>query len=236
MPSSSLKHTDIKDHLIALLAKEVRSPLGGVQASLSILKGELDQQAGERIEEIRSLIDVGGRRIQEVYMLLEAAQDAYMHELAEANNEEPTWYFQELFDHVFYEDIFQQAQRRKVELLFNDPESPIRCKGNSKAYILVLRCYLDATLKSAASNRAIEVSGSQEGDYAVVLMRDPMSGLSATELESLDNGRQPSAALRRNGIGLKAATAIARYAGAGFEVSYLPGKGLEAKLSIPAVA
>lgn len=171
--------TDIEAHrrFVANAAHQLRTPLAGIQTQTELALAENDARTREQIlRKIHIGAERGSRLVHQLLTLArvdESIKDAHRHMDSVELRDLASSCIEEMLD---------DAQRKNIELVFNQTESLV-VNGDAQLLREMLLNIIDNAIRYSKDGACvtIEVAGSQKGDLAILKVVDNGNGIPAED-------------------------------------------------------
>jgi signal transduction histidine kinase len=225
-----LNESDLRDRLFAVLAHDLRGPIGNLQALLQMIAERLDEP-----ELVKHLLDLGSKSAGQTYNLTENLlswirsqlkgnvlpwQDAVCAELIRTVQE---W-------------MIAQTNEKNVTVTV-DVAPDISVYTEPRAVETILRNLVSNAVKFSNAGSEVTVSSRREGSEVIFEVKDRGLGMTPEQIGLLFTGRpikplRGTAGEKGNGLGLMFSSDLAKTVRGRLEADSAPGKGSTFRLVV----
>jgi signal transduction histidine kinase len=222
----------LKDQFVSTVSHELRTPLAAVIGYLELVR---EGEAGELNEVQARFLDVVHRNADRLHTLVDD-----ILEIAKMDAEGLTLHPAEvdLVELVVseIESTHAAAERKGVEVRFEEPDEPCVLSADRKRLVQVLGNLLSNAIKFTPEGGSVTLSLDREGDAAVLEVADTGVGIPADEVEKLF-GRffraSTATTIRGTGLGLSIVKSIVEAHGGTLGVRSTVGVGTTFTIGLP---
>ena len=222
-----------RDKMYSVIAHDLRSPMASIRMVLNLVVASTS--ADTVGEELYTLLDQANRESEEVHDLLDnllkwtksqtgrlsvVLQDLDLNDIVPG--------VVEIFDMI--------AQTKHIILKLVGTEEPLKVVGDNDMLKTVLRNFISNAIKFSPENSTIEITMTNEGDFARVSVKDQGVGIAADRLATIFHKGETTYGTggeEGSGLGLQLCQDFARKIGGDCYVESVEGEGSIFSFTVP---
>ena len=171
-----------RDKMYSVIAHDLRSPMASIRMVLNLVVNAMSPDIIG--PELFELLDKANRESEDVHDLLDNLLKWTKRQTGRLNVVRQDLDLNDIIPGVV--DIFEMiAQTKKIDLKYQGSSNPVVVYADNDMLKTVVRNFLSNAIKFSPENSSIEITLSEEGDFAKVSVRDHGVGIAPDRIDSI---------------------------------------------------
>ena len=171
-----------RDKMYSVIAHDLRSPMASIRMVLNLVVNAMSPDIIG--PELFELLDKANRESEDVHDLLDNLLKWTKSQTGRLNVVRQDLDLNDIIPGVV--DIFELiAQTKKIDLKYQGSSNPVVVYADNDMLKTVVRNFLSNAIKFSPENSSIEITLSEEGDFAKVSVRDHGVGIAPDRIDSI---------------------------------------------------
>ena len=171
-----------RDKMYSVIAHDLRSPMASIRMVLNLVVNAMSPDIIG--PELFELLDKANRESEDVHDLLDNLLKWTKSQTGRLNVVRQDLDLNDIIPGVV--DIFEMiAQTKKIDLKYQGSSNPVVVYADNDMLKTVVRNFLSNAIKFSPENSSIEITLSEEGDFAKVSVRDHGVGIAPDRIDSI---------------------------------------------------
>lgn len=171
-----------RDKMYSVIAHDLRSPMASIRIVLNLVVNAMSPDIIG--PELFELLDKANRESEDVHDLLDNLLKWTKSQTGRLNVVRQDLDLNDIIPGVV--DIFEMiAQTKKIDLKYQGSSNPVVVYADNDMLKTVVRNFLSNAIKFSPENSSIEITLSEEGDFAKVSVRDHGVGIAPDRIDSI---------------------------------------------------
>ena len=171
-----------RDKMYSVIAHDLRSPMASIRMVLNLVVNAMSPEIIG--PELFELLDKANRESEEVHDLLDNLLKWTKSQTGRLTVVRQDLDLNDIIPGVV--DIFEMiAQTKKIDLKYQGSSNPVVVYADNDMLKTVVRNFLSNAIKFSPENSSIEITLSEEGDFAKVSVRDHGVGIAPDRIDSI---------------------------------------------------
>ena len=171
-----------RDKMYSVIAHDLRSPMASIRMVLNLVVNAMSPEIIG--PELFELLDKANRESEDVHDLLDNLLKWTKSQTGRLNVVRQDLDLNDIIPGVV--DIFEMiAQTKKIDLKYQGSSNPVVVYADNDMLKTVVRNFLSNAIKFSPENSSIEITLSEEGDFAKVSVRDHGVGIAPDRIDSI---------------------------------------------------
>ena len=171
-----------RDKMYSVIAHDLRSPMASIRMVLNLVVNAMSPDVIG--PELFELLDKANRESEDVHDLLDNLLKWTKSQTGRLNVVRQDLDLNDIIPGVV--DIFEMiAQTKKIDLKYQGSSNPVVVYADNDMLKTVVRNFLSNAIKFSPENSSIEITLSEEGDFAKVSVRDHGVGIAPDRIDSI---------------------------------------------------
>jgi two-component system sensor histidine kinase/response regulator len=171
-----------RDKMYSVIAHDLRAPMASIRMVLNLVVNAMSPDIIG--PELFELLDKANRESEDVHDLLDNLLKWTKSQTGRLNVVRQDLDLNDIIPGVV--DIFEMiAQTKKIDLKYQGSSNPVVVYADNDMLKTVVRNFLSNAIKFSPENSSIEITLSEEGDFAKVSVRDHGVGIAPDRIDSI---------------------------------------------------
>ena len=222
-----------RDKMYSVIAHDLRSPMASIRMVLNLVVNAMSPDIIG--PELFELLDKANRESEDVHDLLDNLLKWTKSQTGRLNVVRQDLDLNDIIPGVV--DIFEMiAQTKKIDLKYQGSSNPVVVYADNDMLKTVVRNFLSNAIKFSPENSSIEITLSEEGDFAKVSVRDHGVGIAPDRIDSIFKKGETTygtGGAEGSGLGLQLCADFARKIDGDVMVESTLGKGSTFSVLVP---
>jgi len=222
-----------RDKMYSVIAHDLRSPMASIRMVLNLVVNAMSPDIIG--PELFELLDKANRESEDVHDLLDNLLKWTKSQTGRLNVVRQDLDLNDIIPGVV--DIFEMiAQTKKIDLKYQGSSNPVVVYADNDMLKTVVRNFLSNAIKFSSENSSIEITLSEEGDFAKVSVRDHGVGIAPERIDSIFKKGETTYGTggeEGSGLGLQLCADFARKIGGDVMVESTLGEGSTFSVLVP---
>ena len=222
-----------RDKMYSVIAHDLRSPMASIRMVLNLVVNAMSPDIIG--PELFELLDKANRESEDVHDLLDNLLKWTKSQTGRLNVVRQDLDLNDIIPGVV--DIFEMiAQTKKIDLKYQGSSNPVVVYADNDMLKTVVRNFLSNAIKFSPENSSIEITLSEEGDFAKVSVRDHGVGIAPDRIDSIFKKGETTYGTggeEGSGLGLQLCADFARKIDGDVMVESTLGKGSTFSVLVP---
>jgi two-component system sensor histidine kinase/response regulator len=222
-----------RDKMYSVIAHDLRSPMASIRMVLNLVVNAMSPDIIG--PELFELLDKANRESEDVHDLLDNLLKWTKSQTGRLNVVRQDLDLNDIIPGVV--DIFEMiAQTKKIDLKYQGSSKPVVVYADNDMLKTVVRNFLSNAIKFSSENSSIEITLSEEGDFAKVSVRDHGVGIAPERIDSIFKKGETTYGTggeEGSGLGLQLCADFARKIGGDVMVESTLGEGSTFSVLVP---
>ncbi len=222
-----------RDKMYSVIAHDLRSPMASIRMVLNLVVSAMSPDAIG--QELYELLDKANRESEECHDLLDNLLKWTKSQTGRLNVVLQDLDLNDIVPGVV--DIFEMiAQTKNIELRYQGTATPLVVRADNDMLKTIVRNFMSNAIKFSPEGSFIEIKMKEEGNFAIVSVRDHGVGIAPDRLDSIFHKGETTYGTggeEGSGLGLQLCADFARKIGGDVMVESELGQGSTFSVNIP---